>query len=113
MGSVAEGEPPAASGARRPGTGGRPCARQAGSVAPAPTVAPGTQGVPGPATAPAKSERIQVRTDLLVAEIDTLGGTIKRLDLLRHRASEDQTKNFSLLSETHRYEAQSGLAGEL
>ena len=90
---------------------GKPAATP--GVAPAPPSAPGAQGVPGPAPAPAKSERIQVQTDLLVAEIDTLGGTIKRLDLLRHKASEDQTKNFSLLSETHRYEAQSGLAGEL
>ncbi len=84
------------------------------SVAPAPVAAaPGAQGVPGPATAPVKSERIQVRTDLIAAEIDTLGGTIKRLELLRHRASEDQTKNLALLGEEHRYEAQSGLAGEL
>ena len=83
-------------------------------VAPAPVAAaPATQGVPGPATAPVKSERIQVRTDLIAAEIDTLGGTIKRLELLRHRASEDQTKNLALLGEEHRYEAQSGLAGEL
>ena len=83
-------------------------------VAPAPVAAaPGAQGVPGPATAPVKSERIQVRTDLIAAEIDTLGGTIKRLELLRHRASEDQTKNLALLGEEHRYEAQSGLAGEL
>ena len=83
-------------------------------VAPAPVAAaPATQGVPGPATAPVKSERNQVRTDLIAAEIDTLGGTIKRLELLRHRASEDQTKNLALLGEEHRYEAQSGLAGEL
>ncbi|MGH8673679.1 MAG: membrane protein insertase YidC, partial [Burkholderiales bacterium] len=81
--------------------------------APAPVATPGTQGVPALAPAQGKSERIQVRTDLIAAEIDTLGGTIKRLDLLRHRASEDETKSFSLLGEAHRYEAQSGLAGEL
>ena len=80
---------------------------------PAPVAAPGTQGVPALAPAQGKSERIQVRTDLIAAEIDTLGGTIKRLDLLRHRASEDETKSFSLLGDAHRYEAQSGLAGEL
>ena len=80
---------------------------------PAPAVAPGAQGVPALAPAHGKGERIQVRTDLIAAEIDTLGGTIKRLDLLRHRASEDQTKNLSLLGEAHRFEAQSGLAGEL
>jgi YidC/Oxa1 family membrane protein insertase len=79
----------------------------------APAAAPGAPGVPALAPASAKGERIQVRTDLIAAEIDTLGGTIKRLDLLRHQASEDQTKDFSLLSEAHRYEAQSGLAGDL
>src|SRR5688572_24578158 len=80
---------------------------------PAAAVAPGAQGVPALAPAQGKGERIQVRTDLIAAEIDTLGGTIKRLDLLRHRASEDETKSLSLLGEAHRFEAQSGLAGEL
>jgi|SoiMethySBSTD1v2_1073268.scaffolds.fasta_scaffold45077_6 YidC/Oxa1 family membrane protein insertase len=84
------------------------------AAVPAPAVStPGAQAVPGPAPAPAKGERIQVRTDLIAVEIDTLGGTIKRLDLLRHKASDDQTKTFSLLTEAHRYEAQSGLAGDL
>jgi len=79
----------------------------------APAAAPATPAVPALAPASAKGERIQVRTDLIAVEIDTLGGTIKRLDLLRHKASDDQTKDFSLLSEAHRYEAQSGLAGDL
>ena len=79
----------------------------------APAVAPGAQGVPALTPVQGKGERIQVRTDLIAAEIDTLGGTIKRLDLLRHRASEVESKPFSLLSEAHRYEAQSGLAGDL
>jgi YidC/Oxa1 family membrane protein insertase len=80
---------------------------------PAPAVAPGAQGVPPLAPVQGKGERIQVRTDLIAAEIDTLGGTIKRLDLLRHRASEDESKSLSLLGEAHRFEAQSGLAGDL
>jgi len=87
----------------------------------APSVAPGATAAPGPAAAstvplpgPAagKSERVRVRTDLIVAEIDTLGATIKRLELLRHKASEDETRNFLVLNEAHRFEAQSGLAGE-
>jgi YidC/Oxa1 family membrane protein insertase len=80
---------------------------------PAPAAAPGAQGVPALAPAQGKGERIVVRTDLIAAEIDTLGATMKRLDLLRHRAREDEAKPLSLLGETHRYEAQSGLAGEL
>jgi YidC/Oxa1 family membrane protein insertase len=91
---------------------GKPAPATPGVAAPS-VVAPGTQAVPAAAPVQGKSERIQVRTDLILAEIDTLGGTIKRLELLRHRASEDDTKNFSLLGEVHRYEAQSGLAGEL
>src|SRR6185503_13112828 len=79
----------------------------------APAAVPATPAVPALAPASAKGERIQVHTDLIAVEIDTLGGTIKRLDLLRHKASDDQTKDFSLLSEAHRYEAQSGLAGDL
>ena len=90
---------------------GKPAATP-GAV-PTPAVTAGAPGIPGPAPAPAKSEPIRVRTDLIAAEIDTLGGTIKRLDLLRHKASEDQSRNFSLLSEARRYEAQSGLAGDL
>ena len=37
---------------------------------------------------PAKGEIVRVSTDLIVAEIDTLGGTLKRVELLRHKDSE-------------------------
>jgi YidC/Oxa1 family membrane protein insertase len=104
---------PAASVAQAPLGVPSPSKPAATPGVPAPAVAPGAQGVPALAPAQGKGERIQVRTDLIAAEIDTLGGTIKRLDLLRHRASEDETKNLSLLGEVHRFEAQSGLAGEL
>jgi YidC/Oxa1 family membrane protein insertase len=123
VGGLAEGKPSAASGACGAGTARRSLDAKAAATTSAPTAtapgvpapagAPGAPGVPGLAPTQGKGERIQVRTDLIAAEIDTLGGTIKRLDLLRHRESEDQTKYFSLLSEAHRYEAQSGLAGEL
>src|SRR5262249_61615183 len=49
---------------------------------------------------------------LVVAEIDTLGGTLKRLELLRHKDSEDEKRNLVLLGTDRRYEAQSGIAGE-
>lgn len=57
---------------------------------------------------------ITARTDFLVAEIDTLGGTLRRLELLRHRATDDQKQNFVLLQSRpdHSYLAQSGLIGE-
>src|SRR5262245_37420593 len=59
---------------------------------PAPQAKPAPQtGVPAAASA-AKGETIEVRTDLLVAEIDTLGGTLKRVELLKHKDSKDATK---------------------
>ena len=78
------------------------------AAAPAPS-----QGAIGtPATAAQKGESIVITTDLVVAEIDTLGGTLKRLELLRHKDSNDPDKNFVLISPAHQYEAQSGLTGE-
>ena len=92
---------------------------------------PATQGVPMPAQPPstpaakpaapaavpgvevgAKGETVRVTTDLLAAEVDTLGGTLKRVELLRHKDSIDPSKPFVLLGPEHHYEAQSGLAGD-
>src|SRR5262249_37769764 len=55
---------------------------------------------------------ITVRTDLIVAEIDTLGASIKKVELLKHKDTEDLSKNLVLLGPEHHYEAQSGLVGE-
>jgi YidC/Oxa1 family membrane protein insertase len=59
-------------------------------------------------------QRVVVRTNLLVAEIDTQGGDLRRVELLQHRARDDQTKNLELLEHTsgRTYVAQSGLIGE-
>ena len=65
-----------------------------------------------PGAEAAKGEPIRVSTDLIAAEIDTLGGTLKRVELLRHKDSNDLSKNLVLLGPEHQYEAQSGLAGE-
>jgi YidC/Oxa1 family membrane protein insertase len=62
--------------------------------------------------AAARGEMVRVTTDLVIAEIDTLGGTLKHLELLRHKGSEDEKKNLVLLSPGRGYEAQSGIAGE-
>ncbi|HYD56144.1 MAG TPA: membrane protein insertase YidC [Burkholderiales bacterium] len=74
---------------------------------------------PGTPTAPAveagsltSGELLRVTTDLVIAEIDTAGGTLKRLELLKHKDSADPTKNFVLLGPEHRYEAQSGLTSD-
>jgi len=93
---------------------------------------PGAPGVPAPAKPPpaavpapqekatsvpaapgaAPGETIRIRTDLLVAEVDTLGGTLKRVELLAHKDATDPAKNFVLLGPEHSYSAQSGLIGE-
>ena len=59
----------------------------------------------------ASGQRIQVKTDYLVAEIDTLGGDLRRVELLEHKERGDKEKNFVLLQETPErlYVAQSGL----
>ena len=97
---------------------------QAPSVAPVATPAgkppapqPGTASapagaIPGAAAPATKSETVIVHTDLIVAEIDTLGATLKRIELLKHKEDKDSPANFVLLGPEHRYEAQSGLTGE-
>lgn len=59
-------------------------------------------------------ERVRVRTDLIYAEIDTMGGDLRRLELLQHGATEDKSQNFVLLDDSRPpavYIAQSGLLG--
>jgi YidC/Oxa1 family membrane protein insertase len=66
-----------------------------------------------PAAAPlSKGEVLRIKTDLLLAEIDTLGGTLARVELLKHKEAGETTKNLVLLGAEHQYFAQSGLAGE-
>jgi YidC/Oxa1 family membrane protein insertase len=92
-------------------------AQQPGVPAPAKPAAPASATPSAPpgekqATATdaiAKGESIRVQTDLYVAEIDTVGATLKRLELLKHKDSADITKNFVLFGPDHKYEAQSGL----
>ena len=62
----------------------------------------------------ATGEKILVRTDTVMVEIDTAGGDLRRLELLQHPEKEDKSKPFALLqSQTERISiAQSGLIGE-
>ncbi len=58
---------------------------------------------------------IKVSTDILDAEINTLGGDIQKLDFLKQPDALDKNKNFTLFNrgkETHDYIAQSGLLGK-
>ncbi len=61
----------------------------------------------------AKGEMVRVETDYFIAEIDTDGGTLSRLELRKHRDTLDKDKNFLLFERQpqHIYVAQSGLLG--
>ena len=56
---------------------------------------------------------IKVETDVFHAEISTMGGDLRRLELKQHRDVEDKKKNFVLFQQRpdHTYVAQSGLLG--
>ena len=60
------------------------------------------------------AQRISVTTDLYKADIETTGGDLRRLELLKHRASENDKSNFILLDDAAKpmtYVAQTGLIG--
>lgn len=61
-----------------------------------------------------QSKKIKVTTDLLVAEISTVGGDLRRLQFLKHRDAKDKEKPFVLFQDkkSDTYIAQSGLLGE-
>ncbi len=77
-------------------------------LTPAPAVAP-----PAVSGALQKGDTVRVETDVFRADIDTAGGDLRRLELLAHRDTLDQKKNFVLLQQQsdHIYVAQSGLIG--
>ena len=58
-------------------------------------------------------EKIIVKTDFFHAEINTMGGDIRRIELLKHFDTVDKSKPFVLFQqeEGHTYMAQSGLLG--
>ena len=59
-------------------------------------------------------QRIQVSTDLFQAEIDTTGGDLRRLVLIKHNAAKSKDGNFVLMSDAQKpmlYIAQTGLMG--
>ncbi len=97
-------------------------APQPAGTAPTPTasLAPSSSAhssaVPAPAqSAPvATGEKAVVKTDLYQAEISSVGGDLVRLELIRHKATEDKSKPFVLMEITKErtYLAQTGLIGE-
>jgi YidC/Oxa1 family membrane protein insertase len=86
------------------------------SVAESDGIAAGIEGAT-PSITPnlfAIGEKITVKTDMVVAEIDTAGGDIRQLGLIEHPSREDESKPYELLlDKTARFQvAQSGLIGE-
>ena len=77
---------------------------------------PGAAAVPGApiATAPVKTEVITITTDVFKADIDTAGGVIRRLELLKFKDKVDQSKNQVLMDVNAKgvYVAQTGLASD-
>ena len=87
---------------------------------PVPTPTPTRPPAAAPAAAPPaasgamqKGETVRVETDVFMADIDTAGGDLRRLELLAHRDTLDHKINFVLLQQEgkHTYVAQSGLIG--
>jgi len=73
----------------------------------------GKAAPPAPAGGLGAGEVIRVETDLFIADISTVGGDLRRLELRQHRHAEDRKSNF-ILFETrpdHTYVAQSGMIG--
>ena len=86
---------------------------------PIPTVplgpAPGAANPTAPVAAmPSVGKRISVTTDTLSVELDTQGGDVRRVTLLKHTARGDATKPFILMQDKvgAYFIAQSGILGQ-
>ena len=109
---------PTANQPAQPAAGAAPAAPAANGEVPQASSTPATPGaaaVPGApaAAAPAQGERVTITTDVLKAEIDSVGGELRRLELLKHKDTQDPTKNVVLFdsSAERTYLAQTGLIG--
>ena len=72
------------------------------------------QAQPEAAQTAQRGQRIKVRTDLLYVELDTMGGDLRHVELLKHKDDQDKSRNFVMLDDSQSpaiYVAQSGLIG--
>jgi YidC/Oxa1 family membrane protein insertase len=90
-----------------------PAAGQAGAAAVPGGPGAGPAGAAPAAAAPA-TQRVTITTDLVKVDIDTLGGVIKRLELLKFPDHFDKTKNQVLfdVGGPNTYLGQTGLIGQ-
>jgi YidC/Oxa1 family membrane protein insertase len=105
-----QSQPPAA-----PATEASVAAQSPGAQAPVPTVSTPAGAADVPAV-PVEAQKASMRvvTDLFIADVSAEGGSIIRLELLKHKSGPETTGNFVLLDNGtgHLYHAQSGLIGE-
>ena len=89
-----------------------PAAALAGSAAVPGAVAGAPGAIPASPVAPA-TQRVTITTDVVKVDIDTLGGVIKRLELLKFADDTDKTRNKVLFNVggPNTYLAQTGLIG--
>ena len=87
-----------------------PDATKRDHAASAPAATPAKQPEVGPIGG---GEMVSVRTDLMQAEVSTLGGDIRKVELLAHRDTVDLERNLMLLDfgAKHTMVAQTGLIG--
>jgi len=97
---------------------------------PAPAAVPGTPGAVPAAAAAVASEKVTITTDVMNVTLDTLGGDVSRVELLKYLSAPEpgmmdpllqvvglqEKKKFDaqpivLLDASHNYKAQSGLVG--
>ncbi len=91
-----------------------PAAKAPAAGLPSATGALGAAALPGAvpgAAAPFKAEIVTITTDVMRVEIDTAGGVVKRLELLKFKNANDKTKNQLLFDVNPKgiYVAQTGL----
>ncbi|QNA87475.1 membrane protein insertase YidC [Massilia sp. Dwa41.01b] len=112
---VANGKQSMFSGAPPAKVAQAPAANATTGVPAAGAQAGAAPGAPGQAAAPAAApaERITITTDVVKAEIDTVGGVIRRLELLKYPDHFDKTKNQVLFNVggNNVYLGQTGLSG--
>ena len=107
-----EKNPPPPATATAPRAGEQ--AQQPAGAPPAAVPAPAATGAPPASTAATTGQTVEVRTDLFVADIDTIGGTITRVALEKHRDAQDTAKPYLALQRNaeRTFVAQAGLIGE-
>ncbi|MFY8118170.1 MAG: membrane protein insertase YidC [Roseateles sp.] len=106
MFSPAPAKPAAAASAP---SGGVP----ASAALPTATATAGNPGVPATTVQAPASETVEIRTDVIKATLDSQGGSLVRVELLKHKDESDPSGNVVLLKRSagHTYVAQTGLVG--